>query len=269
MSARPAQVGTSAAGARPRGGGAAARTGRHLLFLVCFFALWEWGSRAGWLDRTLFGEPSQIALYLWHGFVVRGNLWRELGYTVSGTLVSFVLGSVAAIVLGLAFTQWPPLERALDPYLTVVNAMPRFALAPLFLLWFGLGIASKIAMGTSLSFFIVLASTVAGIRGVPQDFLTLSRSLGATPMQLFFKVTLPSAVPVIFSGLRLGLIFSMLGVVGAEIIAAEHGLGQTLAYLQSNFNMDGVMALLFLLAGLGMAVTKGMARLERWLLRWQ
>ena len=157
----------------------------------------------------------------------------------------------------------------MDPYLTVINAMPRFALAPLFLLWFGLGIGSKIAMGTSLSFFIVLANTVAGIRGVPQDFLTLSRSLGATPMQLFFKVTLPSAVPVIFSGLRLGLIFSMLGVVGAEIIAAEHGLGQTLASLQSNFNMDGVMALLFLLAGLGMVVTKGMERLERWLLRWQ
>lgn len=88
-------------------------------------------------------------------------------------------------------------------------------------------------------------------------------------MQLFFKVTLPSAVPVIFSGLRLGLIFSMLGVVGGEIIAAEHGLGQTLAFLQSSFNMDGVMALLFLLAALGMLVTKGMARLERWLLRWQ
>jgi len=242
---------------------------KHLVFLVLFFGTWEWGSRAGWLDRTLFGQPSQILLYLWRGFFVEGHLWPDLGYTVAGTLISFALGSIAAVALGLAFTQWPPLERAMDPYLTVVNAMPRFALAPLFLLWFGLGIGSKIAMGTSLSFFIVLGNTVAGIRGVPQDFLTLSRSLGATPGQLFFKVTLPSAVPVIFSGLRLGLIFSMLGVVGAEIIAAEHGLGQTLAYLQSNFNMDGVMALLFLLAGLGMLVTKGMARLERWLLRWQ
>lgn len=242
---------------------------KHLVFLILFFGAWEWGSRAGWLDRTLFGQPSQIVAYLWRGFFVDGSLWRDLGYTVAGTLLSFVLGSVAAVALGLAFTQWPALERAMDPYLTVVNAMPRFALAPLFLLWFGLGIGSKIAMGTSLSFFIVLGNTVAGIRGVPQDFLTLSRSLGATPGQLFFKVTLPSAVPVIFSGLRLGLIFSMLGVVGAEIIAAEHGLGQTLAYLQSNFNMDGVMALLFLLAGLGMLVTKGMARLERWLLRWQ
>jgi NitT/TauT family transport system permease protein len=246
-----------------------ARALRHIVFLVVFFGAWEWASRRGVLDRALFGQPSQILLYLWQGLFVDGKLWLDLGYTVGGTLISFALGAVLAVALGLAFTSWPPLEHAMDPYLTVVNAMPRFALAPLFLLWFGLGLGSKIAMGTSLSFFIVLGNTVAGIRGVPQDFLTLSRSLGATPGQLFFKVTLPSAVPVIFSGLRLGLIFSMLGVVGAEIIAAEHGLGQTLAYLQSNFNMDGVMALLFLLAGMGMLVTKSMARLERWLLRWQ
>ncbi len=242
---------------------------RHAVFLIVFFGAWEWTARQGLLDRALFGQPSQIAHYLWQGFFVDGKLWLELAYTVGGTLASFALGAVLAVMLGLAFTQWPAMERALEPYLGVINAMPRFALVPLFLLWFGLGIGSKIAMGTSLSFFIVLANTVAGIRGVPQDFLTLSRSLGATPRQLFFKVTLPSAVPVIFSGLRLGLIFSMLGVVGAEIMAAEHGLGQTLAYLQSNFNMDGVMALLFVLAGLGMVVTKGMARLEAWLLRWQ
>lgn len=241
----------------------------HAIFMVLFFGCWEGASRHGWLEPGLFGQPSQIVLYLWHGFFVQGKLWLELGYTVSATLISFVLGSFLAVSMGLVFTRWPLVETAMDPYLTVVNAMPRFALIPLFLLWFGLGISSKIAMGTSLSFFIVLASTVAGIRGVPQDFLTLSRSLGARPSQLFFKVTLPSAIPVIFSGLRLGLIFSMLGVVGGEIIAAEHGLGQTLAYLQSNFNMDGVMALLFLLSGLGMVVTKGMARLERWLLRWQ
>ncbi len=121
----------------------------------------------------------------------------------------------------------------------------------------------------SLAFFIVLANTVAGIRGVSQDAITLSRSLGARPLQVFFKVTLPSAVPVIFSGLRLALIYSMLGVIGAELIAAERGLGQTLAYLQSTFNMNGVMGLLVLLAVLGMIVTQGMTWLERSLLRWQ
>jgi NitT/TauT family transport system permease protein len=241
----------------------------HVVFVAAFFGLWEFASSNEWLNRTFFGSPSGIVRYLIKGFAPGGKLWLELGYTVAGTVISFVLGAVMAIALGLSFAVFPRLERAMDPYLTVLNAMPRLALAPLFLLWFGLGIGSKIAVGTSLSFFIVLANTVAGIRGVSGDLITLSRSLGATPMQIFFKVTLPSAVPVIASGLRLGLIFSMLGVIGAEIIAAEHGLGQTLSYLQSTFDMDGVMALLFLLALLGMVVTAGMTRLERALLRWQ
>ncbi len=247
----------------------AATLAGHAAFLVLFLAAWESAAKAGWLDPTFFGFPSGIVAYLWEGLVVKGVLWKQLGYTVAGTLISFVLGSVLAILLALAFVSWPKLEHAMDPYLMVLNATPRIALAPLFLLWFGLGIGSKIAVGTSLSFFIVLSATVAGMRGVNQDHLTLSRSLGATPMQLFGKVTLPSAVPVIFSGLRLGLIYSMLGVIGAELIAAEHGLGQTLSYLQSTFHMNGVMGLLVLLAGLGMLVTRGMTSLERTLLRWQ
>jgi len=241
----------------------------HLVFIVSFLLLWEFIMRRHWLPEIFFGTPSGIASYLWDGFVVSHKLWRDLGYTVAATIVSFVLGSSVALALGLVFLMFPKVERALDPYLMALNAMPRFALAPLFLLWFGLGIGSKIALGTSLSFFIVLANTVAGIRGVSPDLVVLSRSLGATPKQIFFKVTLPSAVPVIFSGLRLAMVYSMLGVVGAEIIAAEHGLGQTLSYLQSTFNMDGVMGLLALLSCLGMLVTQGMTRLERALLKWQ
>lgn len=241
----------------------------HIAFIVLFLTIWEAAARYGLLDPTFFGRPSGIRDYLWKGFITGGKLWVELGYTLAGAAISFVVGSVAAIALGLVFTTYPLLHRAAEPYLTLLNAMPRIALAPLFLLWFGIGIGSKIAVGVSLTFFIVLSATVAGIRGVASDHLILSRALGATPSQLFFKVTLPSAVPVIFSGLRLGLIFALLGVVGAELIAAEHGLGQTLAYLQSTFGMDGVMALLFLLALLGLSVTAIMNRIERALLAWQ
>ena len=241
----------------------------HAVFIVAFLVLWEFVMRSQWLPETFFGTPSGIVAYLWNGFVTGRKLWLELGYTIGGTVISFLLGSSTALALGLVFVMFPKVEHAMDPYLMVLNAMPRFALAPLFLLWFGLGIGSKIAVGTSLAFFIVLANTVAGIRGVSQDLVTLSRTLGATPRQIFFKVTLPGAVPVIFSGLRLALIFSMLGVVGAEIIAAEHGLGQTLSYLQSTFNMNGVMGLLVLLSMLGMLVTRGMTRLEKALLKWQ
>lgn len=242
---------------------------KQLIAVAVFLALWELATRRGWIDVAFFGQPTGIFGYLWNGFAGGGSLWLDLGYTVAGTLISFVVGSLAALVLGLVFVMFPKVEHALEPHLMMLNAMPRIALAPLFLLWFGLGLGSKIAVGVSLAFFIVLANTVAGIRGVAQDLVTLSRSLGASPLQLFFKVTLPSAVPVIFSGLRLALIYSMLGVIGAELIAAEHGLGQTLAYLQSTFNINGVMGLLVLLAVLGMLVTQGMTWLERALLKWQ
>lgn len=242
---------------------------KQFVAVAAFLVLWELATRRGWIDVAFFGQPTGIFAYLWDGFAGGGGLWVDLGYTVAGTLISFVIGSVLALMLGLLFVMFPRLEHALEPHLMMLNAMPRIALAPLFLLWFGLGLGSKIAVGVSLAFFIVLANTVAGIRGVSQDAITLSRSLGARPLQVFFKVTLPSAVPVIFSGLRLALIYSMLGVIGAELIAAERGLGQTLAYLQSTFNMNGVMGLLVLLAVLGMIVTQGMTWLERSLLRWQ
>lgn len=241
----------------------------HLLFLLILIGSWEFACAQGWLEPTFFGRPSEIAAYLYQGFVAKPTLWLDLGYTLLGTGISFVLGSALAILLGLVFVTYPGFERAADPYLTLLNAMPRIALVPLFLLWFGLGLGSKVAVGTSLAFFIVLSNTVAGIRGVSGDLLTLTRSLGASPLQLFRQVTLPSAVPVIASGLRLALVYSMLGVVGAELIAAEHGLGQQLAYMQSTFNMNGMMGLLLVLAVLGVLVTAGMSRLERRLLKWQ
>lgn len=241
----------------------------HLVFVATFLSLWELMAQQGLLDPLFFGRPLGIATYLRDGLFVNWGLWRELGYTVAGAWISFTLGSLGAVALGMLFVAAPRLERAVEPYLLVLNAMPRIALVPLFLLWFGLGLGSKIAVGCSLTFFIVLSSTVAGIRSVNQDHLTLSRTLGANSRQLFFKVTLPSAVPVMFSGLRLGLIYAMLGVIGAELLAAEHGLGQTLAYLQSTFNMDGVMGVLVLLALLGMSITESMTRLEQSLLKWQ
>lgn len=241
----------------------------HALFLGVFLGAWEYGAHAGWLNPTFFGRPSGVGLYLWDNLVNGREIWEELGWTLSGTFISFVMGSVAAVVVGLLFVMWPKLEQFLDPYFTAFNVMPRIALAPLFILWFGLGLGSKIAVGVSLVFFIVLSNTVAGIRGINQDHITLSRTLGATPTQLFFLVTLPGAVPVIFSGLRLGLIFSMLGVVGAEIIASEHGLGQRLAYLSASFDINGVMALLLVLSVLGVSITYGMTWLERHLLKWQ
>ena len=240
----------------------------HAVFIVVMLSLGELATRMGLLDPTFFGQPSGVARFLWEN-VPTAKLWIDLGWTMAGVMMSFVFGSVAAFAVGLMFVRWPELERFADPYFNAFNVMPRIALAPLFILWFGLGIGSKVALGFTLIFFIVLSATVAGIRGVSQDHVTLCRTLGAKASTVFFQVTLPGAVPVIFSGLRLGLIYALLGVVGAEIIASERGLGQTLAYLGATFDINGVMALLLVLALLGVAIVRFMTWLEKRLLHWQ
>ena len=240
----------------------------HLLFITLLLCLGELAAERRWLDPTFFGQPSGVAKFLWV-HATSAKLWSDLGWTMAGVLSSFALGSTAAFVVALAFVRWPALERFADPYFNAFNVMPRIALAPLFILWFGLGLGSKIAVGFSLTFFIVLSATVAGIRGVSADHLTLCRTLGASAATTFFQVTLPGAVPVIFSGLRLGLIYALLGVIGAEIIASEKGLGQWLAYLSSTFDINGVMALLLVLALLGVAIVRLMTWLEKRLLHWQ
>ncbi|MDM0043326.1 ABC transporter permease [Variovorax dokdonensis] len=240
----------------------------HLVFLAVLLGMAEYAATRRWLDPTFFGQPSGVIAYLWHALAT-SKFWVDLGWTLAGVASSFLLGSAAAFAVGLAFVRWPNAERFADPYFNALNVMPRIALAPLFILWFGIGLGSKVAVGCSLTFFIVLSATVAGIRGVSQDHVTLCRTLGAGAWTTFLEVTLPGAVPVIFSGLRLGLIYALLGVVGTEIIASEKGLGQTLAYLGSTFDINGVMALLLVLALLGVSIVRFMSWLEKRLLHWQ
>jgi len=241
----------------------------RLVLAVVLLGVWELLSRAEVLDPLFFGRPTGIIDYFWTVVVAERTIYADLGWTVAATLLAFGLGSLAAVGVGLVFAAYPIVERIVQPGLTGLNALPRVALAPLFLIWFGLGITSKVALGFSLTFFIVLASTVAGIRSVDPDLQTLTRTLGAGAGQTFRRVTLPSAVPVIFAGLRLGLIYALLGVVASELIAAEHGLGQQLSYLANTYVTDGVFAVLLLLALIGGGISGLMSWMEARLLRWR
>jgi len=241
---------------------------KHAVFVTVALGLWEWGARTGVIDQSFVGSPLGIVAFTFKNFF-NTRMWVDMGCTMFSVVVSFVLGSAAAISAGLVFVTWPKFEAFCEPYVSALNVLPRIALVPLFILWFGLGVGSKIAMGFSLTFFIVLSSTIAGMRGVNQDHVTLTRTLGASSRQMFFWVTLTGAVPVLFSGLRLGLIYAFLGVVGAEVIASERGLGQQLSYLASTFDIDGVWSLLFDLSLIGVVIMKLMNWLERRLLSWQ
>jgi len=241
----------------------------RIIALLAFGAVWELTARFGLINPLFIGNPSGILAFFFKGLFVTQELVVHLLWTLAGTLAAFVLGSVTGILVGLLFVAYPKVEQFIDPIFAGLNALPRIALAPLFLLWFGLGITSKIALGFSLTFFIVLSSTVAGARSVNSDHLMLADTLGASSTQIFRRITLPSAVPTVFSGLRLGLIYALLGVIAGEIIAAQHGLGQSLTFLAGTFQINGVFAVLLLLALLGMSLTWIMTAVEARLLRWR
>jgi NitT/TauT family transport system permease protein len=254
----------SAAGrhrARMEGLGLAA--GR-VAILAGILLVWWAVVRFGWVEPVFIGTPSRAAAYL------AENFWSEVlpnaGVTLGATLIAFVLSGICGVLGGLALWEFPYVKRLVDPFLSAFNSMPRIALAPLFVLWFGIGTASKVALAFSLGFFVVLLSTYAGIRNVDPVLLRLSRSLGCSGWQQFTKIMLPWAVPGVFAGLRLALIYSFLGVITSEMIASKRGLGQLIMYYSGVLRMESVIALLVVTAVMAVAITLVADRIEAKLL---
>ena len=242
--------------------------GRIVVFLLIGLA-WHLLAKSGKVESILIGSPLDTAEVFIDGLFVEGTFWGPLLNTLLATLIAFGLGSIAAVAAGLFFTTFPFIRALFDPLLTGFNSMPRLALAPLFLLWFGLGMWAKISLAFSLTFFIVLYATMAGVKSVDADRLTLAKLLGASQRQVFFTLVLPSAVPTLFAGLKLGLIYALLGVVGQELVGSREGIGQQVSYFAGTFQTNGVFAVLILLAIVGTALTSLTGWLEERLLRWQ
>jgi NitT/TauT family transport system permease protein len=232
-------------------------------------SIWEGTIRAGLADPFIFGQPTRIFHYLVFEALPGKQLWIDTGYTMAGTAMAFVFGSLLGIGCGLLFVEFRLLGDIARPYVTLLNSLPRVALAPLFVVWFGLGITSKVVLGMSLVFFILLLNTIAGALSVDQNLIKLCQSLGAGRWTIFRKVILPSSAPSIFAGLKLGLVYALLGVVVGEMIGAINGLGMRVVLYSNLFEMNKVFALLLFLALMTTALTQAMHRLERYLLRWQ
>lgn len=218
----------------------------RLLILGGFAAIWWAAVELKWLDRFFFSSPVDIVRFLVAQYVV--EILPNSLETMLAMLIAFALSGVAGVTAGLVLFELPRLKRTIDPILTALNSMPRIALAPIFILWFGIGIASKVALAFSLGFFIVLISTYGGIRNVDPTLIRLSRSLGCTSSQQFMKIMLPWAIPSVFAGLKLALIYSFLGVVTSEMLASKVGLGQLIMYYSGILRMDAVLGILFVMA---------------------
>ena len=236
--------------------------------VVAILGLWEWAGAAGVVDRRFFGSPSGTLETL-VDIHQSGSLYTNAAATMLAVAYSLAVGIPAGILAGAALGVWRFLDEVIEPFLVPFNSLPRLALAPLFILWFGLTATAKAAVAVSLIFFIVLFNTRAGIRSVDPDKVLVARSLNLTRTQIFRKVLLPDAAPVIFASIKLSVTYALLGVVGSEMIGARDGLGQVIVFYSATIRVSGVFAVLVVLALIGLVLARIMAFLERHALHWQ
>jgi NitT/TauT family transport system permease protein len=239
----------------------------RIVFLIVLLAAWQGAVAIGLVDAAFVSSPAGIALSLW-SLVADGELFPHLGTTLIEIAISFVLSIVFGIGSAIVLDRNAWLQQIVSPFLTAFNSMPRIALGPLFILWFGIGITSKIVLAFSLGYFIMLLSTLGGLKNVDRDLLLMSRLFGASELRLFRDVRLPWALPGIFAGLRLTLIYCSAGAVIGEMIAAKRGLGLLVQSFSGRFDVAGVMALILVVALLVMVLTALMDLVERRLLDW-
>jgi NitT/TauT family transport system permease protein len=242
-------------------------TGRLVIvFIVC--CVWEFVARTKLMNPVFIGIPTEI----FKSFItiLTGSVLRvDATATVVSTLIGFAIAATFGIATAMVLTQLPVLDEMVQPFFTALNSMPRVALAPLFVMWFGVGFESKVALSASLVFFVVLLNTMAGIQGVDRDHVALARSLGARPLEIFLKIKLPSAVPSIFAGMELGMIYGFLGTVAGEMLAGAKGLGVRLQEYSGMFRTNDFFAVLLLLVCITTAIAILLRFVRRKLLRWQ
>ncbi|TWT06043.1 ABC transporter permease [Reyranella sp. CPCC 100927] len=238
------------------------------IVLGLFVGLWQWTVDIGAIDPFFFSQPSAIV-----GFLVEevrdGSIWPHVLVTLRETLAGFAIGAGTGVAAGIVRMQFPFVADVSNPFLTILNVLPRVALAPMFIIWFGVGEGSKVALAVSLVFFILMLNTEAGIRSLDRELVLTMRALGATDRQLFWKVLLPGAVPAIFGGLRLGVVYALLAVVVGEMISAHMGLGQRIAFHAASFRAEGVLGTILVLAVIGLGLNLTVVRVEQVLLRWR
>ncbi|MCB0063655.1 MAG: ABC transporter permease [Caldilineaceae bacterium] len=238
-----------------------------LLSPLLFLLLWEGLVRLGWLDYRFFPPPSTV-LTIFGRMIASGELWGHLSISLFRVLAGFVVGALPAVVLGLLMGWFRALYAFFDPIIAATHPVPKIALLPLFLILFGLGETTKIATIAVAVFFLVLITTVNGVRLVEPVLIEAAQSYGAKGWRLFYKVILPATLPAIFTGLRLGLGVALLVIVGAEFVAANKGIGYLIWISWSTLAVNKMYVGLVTIALLGMLTTNGLEWLRRRLMPW-
>ncbi|MFF2009516.1 ABC transporter permease [Streptomyces sp. NPDC058195] len=247
-------------------------TGSRIAVLLAVVGLWEWLARTAVIDPFNFSMPSkiwdQIRTWAVDG-TAQGSLGEQIRYTLYEALLGWVIGVVAGVLLGIALGRVRFAADVLGPYIKVLNALPRIVLAPVFLIWFGLGPASKVASAVVLVFFPVFFNAFQGAREVDRDLVANSRILGASRRQVTLQVVIPSATSWIFTSLHVSFGFALIGAIVGEYIGATKGLGLLVAASQGTFNAAGVYAAMAILAIVALLAEGLLTFLEKRLFRWK
>ncbi|MCX7315009.1 MAG: ABC transporter permease [Hyphomicrobiales bacterium] len=222
----------------------------------------SWEAAAVWLvDPFFIGRPSAIAVRLWDVFV-HGDMWNHTGVTLLHSVVGLVLSLAIGVPIGILFAAKRSVADTVEPYFLGFYSLPRVALAPLFILWFGIGSVSKIMMAFSMVVFIVILNTHEGLRGVDRDLVDMLKTMRASKFYVLRKVLLPSIVPWIFASVRVGIGLALVGAVIGELLGANRGLGWYVEYSAGRVDITGVFAGLAVLAVLGMTLNEIVKAIE-------
>ena len=249
------------------------------LVLVALFAFWYVMTKPGLIppmffenDRQaafFFGEPVKILQRIWMWFVVDADIYAHLWVTLLETVLAFVIGTGAGLAIGMWLALAPVAANILDPYIKAANSMPRVILAPIFAVWFGLGIASKVALGFTLVFFIVFFNVYQGVKEVSPTVLANARMLGANQRQLLRHVYLPSATSWVFSSLHTSVGLAFVGAVVGEYLGSARGVGYLILQAEGTFDINTVMAGILVLTAFALFLDWVVGLAERRLMKWQ
>ena len=239
----------------------------RLLLIAVFLAVWEAGVRLLEIPLFILPTPSNVFTALYRG--IASSLYIDhVWITITETLLGFVLGTSLAFVLGTVIALSRPVEYFLYPFVVMFQAMPKVALAPLIIVWFGLGLTSKVVNAALVAFFPLMVNTIVGLRSAEEDKVNLMKSLAATRTQIFWMLQLPNAMPYIFAGLEIAMIFALIGAIVAEFVGAQAGLGMLIQSMNFTMDVAGQFSVLLLLSLIGLGLNWIVIAVRRRVLFW-
>jgi NitT/TauT family transport system permease protein len=239
----------------------------RLLLIVVFLAAWEAIVRVFAIPAFILPAPTSIFMALYRG--IASSLYLDhVWITLTETLLGFALGTILAFTLGIAVALSRRTEYFLYPFIIMFQAMPKVALVPLIIIWCGLGLISKVVSAALVAFFPLMVNTIVGLRSADEDRINLMRSLAATRGQIFWMLQLPNAMPYIFAGLEIAMIFALIGAIVAEFVGAQSGLGMLMQSMNFTMDVAGQFSVLLILSVLGLALNSLVSEVRRRVLFW-